>query len=387
MPDTYDAIVLGLGAMGSAATYQLARRGAKVLGIDRYSPPHEFGSTHGDTRITRIACGEGPEYSAFAMRSHEIWRELEAETGLDLLTQNGFLAISGAGDRSANHGVAKFLDATAAAARSAGVSYEILDSATLRRRYPALNVADGDQAYHDTVGGFARPENCVTAQLRAAVARGADLKLGETVVSFRQDDGFATVTTDKQTYGAAQLIVAAGAWLPAMLKPALAANFMVTRQVLYWFRARSEAAHAQFAPDRFPVYIWQIPAPQSIYGFPATGGLDEGVKIATEQYDVATTPDSVSRTVPPEEVREMYETYVEPFFPGLSPVCVRSKVCLYTWVDKARFIIDRHPDHDRVIVASPCSGHGFKHSAGVGELLAQMALGEAHRDIAMFRLR
>ena len=372
MPETYDAIVLGLGAMGAAATYQLARRGARVLGIDRYAPPHEFGSTHGDTRITRIACGEGPEYSAFAARSHEIWRELEGETGLDLLTQNGFLAISGTGNRSANHGVAQFLDATVAAARSAGVSYEILDGPTLRRRYPALNVADGDQAYHDTVGGFARPENCVTAQLRAAVARGAELRLGETVHSFVQHDGSVTVATDKHTYSASQLIVAAGAWLPAMLKPALAANFMVTRQVLYWFRARSEAAHAEFSPERFPVYIWQLPAPQSIYGFPATGGLDEGIKLATEQYDVATTPDSVSRTVPPEEVRAMYETYVEPFFPGLSPVCVRSKTCLYTWVDKARFIIDRHPDSDRVIVASPCSGHGFKHSAGIGELLAEM---------------
>ena len=374
MPESYDAIVLGLGAMGAAATYQLARRGAKVLGIDQYAPPHDQGSTHGDTRITRIACGEGPEYSAFAARSHEIWRELEAETGLDLLTQNGFLAISGRGERSANHGVAEFLDATAAAARSAGVKYEILDSATLRRRYPALSVAEGDQAYHDTVGGFARPENCVTAQLRAAAARGADLRLGERVGSFVQGDGSVTVTTDKQTYQGAQLIVAAGAWLPAMLKPALSRNFMVTRQVLYWFRARSEAAHALFAPDRFPVYIWQLPAPQSIYGFPATGGIEEGVKLATEQYDVATTPESVSRTVPPEEVREMYETYVEPFFPGLSPVCVRSKTCLYTWVDKARFIIDRHPDHDRIVVASPCSGHGFKHSAGVGELLAEMAL-------------
>lgn len=372
MPETYDAIVLGLGAMGAAATYQLARRGARVLGIDRYAPPHEFGSTHGDTRITRIACGEGPEYSAFAARSHDIWRELEGETGLDLLTQNGFLAISGAGNRSANHGVAQFLDATVAAARFAGVSYEILDGATLRRRYPALNVADGDQAYHDTVGGFARPENCVTAQLRAAVARGAELRLGETVLSFVQQHGSVSVATNKQTYSASQLIVAAGAWLPAMLKPALAANFMITRQVLYWFRARSEAAHAEFSPERFPVYIWQLPAPQSIYGFPATGGLDEGVKLATEQYDVATTPDSVSRSVPAEEVRAMYETYVEPFFPGLSPVCVRSKTCLYTWVDKARFIIDRHPDSDRVIVASPCSGHGFKHSAGVGELLAEM---------------
>lgn len=374
MPDTYDAIVLGLGAMGAAATYQLATRGAKVLGIDQYAPPHEFGSTHGDTRITRIACGEGPEYSAFARRSHEIWRELEAETGMELLTQNGFLAISGGGQRSANHGVAKFLDATVAAAKAAQVSYRLLDAAALRQRYPALNVTDSDQAYHDDVSGFVRPEKCVAAQLQMATTRGAQLRLNEKVISFAQADGAVTVKTDKQTYHGKELIVAAGAWLPGMLKPALASPFMVTRQVLYWFRARSEGEHAQFAPERFPVYIWQLPAPQSIYGFPATGGLEEGVKLATEQYDVATTPQSVSRTVGPDEIREMYETYVGPFFPGLSPVCVRHKVCLYTWVDGARFIIDRHPDHNRIVVASPCSGHGFKHSAGIGELLSQMVL-------------
>jgi sarcosine oxidase len=372
MPDTYDAIVLGLGAMGAAATCQLARRGARVLGIDQYAPPHEFGSTHGDTRITRIACGEGPEYSAFARRSHEIWRELEAETGMDLLTQNGFLAISGAGQRSANHGVAKFLEATVDAAKAAGIYYRMLDTATLRQRYPALKLSDGDSAYHDSVGGFVRPERCITAQLQTATARGAELRLNEKVVSFRQADGSVTVTTDKGVYQAGELIVSAGAWLPGLLKPELAKPFTVTRQVLYWFRARSEREHAQFAPERFPVYIWQLPAYQSIYGFPATGGLDEGVKLATEQYDVSTTPEQVSRTVPPDEVREMYETYVEPFFPGLSPVCVRHKVCLYTWVDGARFIIDRHRDFSRVIIASPCSGHGFKHSAGIGELLAEM---------------
>src|SRR5260221_5555937 len=186
MRETYDAIVLGLGAMGAAATYQLAKRGAKVLGIDQYAPPHELGSTHGDTRITRIACGEGPEYSAFARRSHEIWRELEAETGMDLLTQNGFLAISGGGQRSANHGVAKFLDATVAAAKAAKVSYQLLDAAALRQRYPALNVTDSDQAYHDEVSGFVRPERCVAAQLQMATARGADLRLNERVLSFTQ---------------------------------------------------------------------------------------------------------------------------------------------------------------------------------------------------------
>ena len=384
MPVAYDVIVLGLGAMGAAATYQLARRGARVLGIDRYSPPHEFGSTHGDTRITRIACGEGPEYTAFAVRSHQIWRELEAELGMDLFTQNGLLVLFGPGARPANHSVPDFLSATVDAAKKAKLAYEILDTAQIRQRYPAFNVADGDQAYHDDVGGFVRPERCVTAQLQKAKALGADMHLNETVISFDQAGGSVTVKTDKDSYHARELIVAAGSWLPAFLKPALAGQFKVTRQVLYWFRAKGAREHAQFSPERFPVYIWQVPAPQPIYGFPATGGLEEGVKLATEQDHTATTPDAVARAVGPDEIREMYETYVGPYFPGLSPICVKYKVCLYTQVDRARFIIDRHPDADRVIVASPCSGHGFKHSAGIGELLAQMALGEAHQDIARF---
>ena len=384
MPVAYDVAVLGLGAMGAAATYQLARRGARVLGIDRYSPPHEFGSTHGDTRITRIACGEGPEYTAFAVRSHQVWRELEAELGVDLFTQNGLLVIFGPGQRAANHSVTDFRGATVDAAKRAKLDYEMLDTATIRARYPALNVADGDEAYHDTVGGFVRPERCVAAQLQRAKALGADLHLNEKVISFDQTGGSVTVTTDKGTYVAKELIVAAGPWLPDFLKGALAQHFKVTRQVLYWFRAKGAREHAQFSPERFPVYIWQLPAPQPIYGFPATGGLEEGVKLATEQGHSTTKPDAVARAVGPDEIRAMYDTYVGPYFPGLSPVCVRHKVCLYTQVDRARFIIDRHPDADRVIIASPCSGHGFKHSAGVGELLAQMALGEAHQDIARF---
>ena len=385
MQDTYDAIVLGLGAMGSAATYQLAKRGAKVLGIDQFAPPHELGSSHGETRITRIACGEGPEYAAFARRSHEIWRELEGELGVELLTQNGFLAITGRGARAANHGVSQFLDATVSAAKYAHVPYELLDTAAICKRFPAFNVADGDAAYHDSVGGFVRPERCVAAQLQRARALGAKLRVNEKVLSFAQTGGAVTVTTAKDTCQARQLIVAAGAWLPQLLAPAHRASFRVLRQVLYWFRATSPGAHAAFAPERFPVYIWQLPAPQAIYGFPAVGDFEDGVKLATEQYDVSTTPESVDRSVGPAEIRAMYETYVAPFFPGLSPTCVRHKVCLYTWVEDARFVIDRHPEFDRIIVASPCSGHGFKHSGGVGELLAQMALGEPHRDLGRFR--
>lgn len=385
MSSTYDVAVLGLGAMGSAAAYQLAQRGARVLGIDRYAPPHEFGSTHGDTRVTRIACGEGPEYSAFVLRSHEIWRALEAELGVELLTQNGILVVSGKGQRALSHGIDAFLAATVNAADQAKVNYSLLDTAAIRARFPAFKFSDGDEGYHDDVSGFVRPELCIEAQLRRARALGADLHLNETVASFQQKDGMVSVTTDNGTYQAKQLIVSAGPWLPQLLEPALARTFKITRQVLYWFRARDAAAHAQFSPDRFPVFIWQVPAPQVIYGFPAVGGIDEGIKIATEQYELETTPQTVDRTASPQEIREMYETYVGPFFPGLSPVCLKHKICLYTWVDGARFIIDRHPEHDRIIIASPCSGHGFKHSAGIGELLAQMALGETHRDISKFR--
>lgn len=385
MADPYDVILLGLGAMGSAATYQLAKRGAKVLGIDQFSPPHELGSTHGDTRITRLACGEGPEYTEFATRSHEIWRELEGELGVRLLTQNGMVVIYGPGKRSPSHGVPEFLAATVDVARANGIDHRVLDTAEIRARFPVFNVTDGDEAYHDDVSGFVYPERCIDAQLGQAKALGARLALNERVTSFEQTDGGVTVTTDKATYRARQLIVAAGAWLPGLLPPNLAAGFKVTRQVLYWFQAKDADAHRQFSPDACPIYIWQIPAPQVVYGFPAVGAFEDGIKLATEQTTTTTTPGEVDRSVSAEETEEMYRTYVAPYFPGLSSKCIKAKVCLYTEVDKARFVIDRHPHMDRVIVASPCSGHGFKHSAGIGELLAQMALGKSHRDISKFR--
>ena len=171
------------------------------------------------------------------------------------------------------------------------------------------------------------------------------------------------------------MIVAAGPWLPRFLDPALARQFGVTRQVLYWFRARSPAEHAAFAAERFPVFIWQPSGADGVfYGFPAVGPFDEGVKIATEGHDVA-DPETVDRTVSPREIEAMIGRFGR-FFPGLSPDCVKAKVCLYTEVNAARFILDRLPGQDRIIVASPCSGHGFKHSGGIGDALAQMALGE-----------
>lgn len=376
MAQRHDVIVLGLGAMGAASVYQLAKRGVDVLGIDQYAPPHRLGSSHGESRITRIACAEGPQYAPFARRSHEIWRALEAETGKSLLTQNGMLMIAAPGEHREAHGTTNFLTATIKAAEDCDVDYEPLDAAQIRQCFPAFAVRDGDLGYHDTVSGFVRPEACIEAQLTQARTLGARLQLDEKAVEIGQDGREAVVVTDKGTYRARQLIVAAGAYLPALLNAeALNRHFKVTRQILFWFKAKDEAAHRQFTPDRCPVFIWQLPGEMVFYGFPALGGLSEGVKIATE-YDAPTSAHGVDRTVTQQEIRHMVETFVRPAFPGLSDECVRTEVCLYTEVKGARFLIDRHPAHDRIIIASPCSGHGFKHSAAIGELLSRMALGE-----------
>ena len=381
-PPAPDVIVLGLGAIGSAATFQLSERKAGVLAIDQFAPPHQFGSSHGETRITRIACGEGLEYTAFARRSHEIWRQLEARTGAELLTQNGLAVISGAGPRAIAHGNPDFLATTVQAARDAGIDYQTMSGSEFRANHPAFNVGDDDTVYLDTTGGFVRPERCIETQLALAKANGAEIHTGEKVLHFQQAGDLVTVTTDRATYKTPQLIVTAGPWLPQLLEPAPdTPPFRVLRQVLYWFRVREQALR-QHQPEQFPVFVWQVPAPEMIYGFPALGTADDGLKIATEQYLETTTPQTVDRTVSASEIRGMYDTYVRPFFPGLEGDCVRSAVCLYTCLPDARFIIDRHPAMNRVIVASPCSGHGFKHSAAIGEVLAQMVAGEPQLDIS-----
>jgi sarcosine oxidase len=386
MEKIYDAIVLGLGAVGSAAVYQLARRGASVLGIDQFKPPHEFGSTHGDSRITRIACGEGVEYSQFAMRSHEIWRELEQQTGSRLLTQNGLVVISGEGRRALQHEKQNFFETTVEAAKAAGVSYRVLSGPEAARQYPVFKLDDRDRVYHDVSSGFVRPEACIQAQLQIAERDGAVLRYHDKVLGF-QDGEAITVRTQSGSHQARSVVVALGPWLPSFLPATFAGRLQVTRQVMYWFPICADCAHPEhFTPERMPVFIWQLPAPQSIYGFPAIDGVATGLKIGTEQYHLSTDPDAVDRTVSAEETQQMYETYVAPYFAGVSGEALKAKVCLYTCAPGARFLIDRLGDWQNIVFASACSGHGFKHSAAVGELLAKMALGEKHQNIEHFRL-
>lgn len=382
---TFDTIVLGLGAMGSAALYHLARRGVRALGIDRFSPPHAFGSSHGDTRITRLAIGEGAHYTPLALRSHELWRELETETGEELLIACGGLVLSSGSATSHTH-VESFFDNTLAAARRFGITHELLDAAEIRRRFPQFRVADAERGYLERDAGFLRPERCIAAHLRAARRRGATLRCNERVGAFRASSGGVGVTTDHGVYSAANLIVAAGAWLPGLVGGDTGRHFTVYRQALFWFEIAGDAK--PFAVDRCPVFIWELTGrPQSIYGFPAVDGARAGVKIASERFDRPSDPDAVDRDVSGDEIAALYRDYVAPYVAGVGPRCLKALTCLYTVTPDFGFVLDRHPAADRVLLASPCSGHGFKHSPAIGEALAAMACGaESRFDLAPFAL-
>jgi sarcosine oxidase len=381
----YDTIVLGLGATGSAALHQLAKRGVRVLGIDRYAPPHIHGSSHGDTRVTRLAIGEGAHYTPLVKRSHEIWREMERGTGAELMVQTGGLIISSSAQTSHTH-VEGFFDNTVAAAKEHRIAHEIIDAKEIRRRFPAFAVQDNEIGYYEPEAGFLRPEACVKANLDLAKKHGAEIHTNEQAIRFDIAPNAVTVTTENGTYTADKLIVAVGPWLPDLLDLVHTTPFKIYRQVLAWFDAKDSIA--QFEPGRFPIFIWELQGlGQGLYGFPAIDGPRGGVKVATEEYAATTTPDAAAREISPEEISAIYETYVAPHFPSLSPKCVKVTTCLYTVTPDAGFVIDTHPDSERVIIASPCSGHGFKHSPAIGEILADLAQkGRTSFDISPFCL-
>jgi sarcosine oxidase len=381
----YDVAVVGLGATGSAALYQLAKRGARVLGIDRYAPPHIHGSTHGETRITRLAIGEGGHYTPLVQRSHEIWREIERETGTSLLSSAGGLVISSTAKASFVH-VENFFANTVAAAKKYRIEHEMLDASAIRQRFPQFRVRDDEVGYFEKDAGFVRPEECVRAQLSVAKRYGACIHTNEKVAGFTPGPNGVDIVTDRTTYEADQLIVSAGPWLPQLLGSAFSPLFKVFRQALFWFAAKGEIT--PFLPENFPVFIWELQnRDRGIYGFPAIDGACGGIKVATEQYETTTTPRAARQQVGAEEASAVYKSLVAPYLPGLSGECIKAASCLYTVTPDFGFIIDRHPQSERVIIASPCSGHGFKHSAALGEALTELVLDGASRfDLTPFRI-
>jgi sarcosine oxidase len=369
----FDVIVIGLGGMGSAAAAHLAGRGQRVLGLEQFAPAHAFGSSHGRSRVIRLAYFEDPSYVPLLRRAYDLWDRLERDSGRPLLSITGGLMI-GTPDSEVVSGSLR-------SAREHGLAHQLLDAADLRRRFPPFTPDAGVVALHEPRAGVLAPEAAIHAHLECASSR-ADLRFDQRVVDWQaRPNGGVEVRTSRGRYEAGCLVLTPGAWAPTMFHlPALPLE--VQRQVLYWFAPAGGAA--AFAPDRFPIYVWDRGGDTQVYGFPAD---EAGVKVAFFRTSgaVRCTADSVERRVSPEEVSAMRRA-LAPCLPALaSGALTDTATCMYTLTPDHHFVIGRHPAHAQVVIASPCSGHGYKFASVVGEILADLAVdGATRHNIDLF---
>jgi monomeric sarcosine oxidase len=371
----YDVIVLGLGGMGSAAAARLAARGQRVLGLERFGPAHDRGSSHGGTRITRQAYFEDPSYVPLLRRAHELWDGLARDSGVDVVRLCGGLYFGRADSRV----VAGSLQS----ARDWDLPHGVLDAAEIRRRFPTLSPRDDEIGLYEEAAGFVRPEATVSAQLTLAALRGAALRFGEPAQSWTATRGGGVrVTSAAGTYEAGRLVVCPGSWAPSVLAD-LGVPLVVERQVQFWFQPAGGVA--PYLPERHPIYIHEAPDGMQVYGFPAIDGPAGGAKVAFfRRGSTVSDPEGLDRVVHPEEVDQM-AAYLAGVLPALPGRFLRGVPCMYTTTPDEDFVIGRHPEHAQVTVACGFSGHGFKFVPVVGEILADLAVdGTTKHPIALF---
>jgi sarcosine oxidase len=363
--------------MGSAALHHLARRGQRVLGLERHTPGHDRGSSHGSTRIIRLGYFEHPAYVPLLRRAYTLWRELEAASGRRLLHVTGIAEIGPP--------AGPLVRGTLASARLHELSHEVLSAPELMRRFPAFRVPQDYVAVLQPEGGILAAEHSLHAQLALAAAAGADIRSGETVQAIEPRAGSVRVTTDRGIVEAGVAIVAVGAWTKTLL-PEFAAGLRVTREVMAWF-APTDAD--LLCADRFPVFIIESRHGMH-YGIPALRGEPSpaGIKVAKHHHrDETVDPDAYDRTVSAAD-QALIRAAIADHLPAANGELLEAKTCLYTMTPDGNFLIDHLPGAPNVIVASPCSGHGFKFAPVIGEALADLATtGATAHDIGWFSRR
>jgi sarcosine oxidase len=362
-----EVIVAGLGAHGSSAAYRLAARGASVLGFDRFTRGHTLGSSGGLSRIIRLSYYEHPDYVPLLRRAWTLWRELERASGEELLTETGGL-YAGPPNGELVAGALK-------SARTHDLDHEVLDTAAVRERYPLFEWPDGWQAVFDRQAGWLAPERCIETHLRLAEQSGASLRFDEPIERWEPTRDGVRVTTARGTFEARQLVIAAGAWA-SQLAPALAPELSVERNVLFWFEPTAE----RDAFKRLPVYILDD-TDRLFYGFPYVDG--QGVKVAGLHFGDKANPDTVDRTASAKD-EERVRAWLRRRMPLANGERRDAKVCMYTNTPDGHFIVDRLAGDPNVVVASACSGHGFKFSSVIGEILADLVLDGATRHPISF---
>jgi len=371
----YQTIVLGLGGMGSAAVWQLAKRGVRVLGLEQFTAPHNRGSSHGRTRVIRQAYFEHPAYVPLLLRAYQLWEEAEDEAGRKLLTLCGGLMLGRPGS--------EVVSGSIRSAREHSLPHEILDAPEIRRRYPQFRIGDDQIGLFEARAGVVQTEAAVETHLELASDHGATLHFEEPVLTWEAAHGGAVVTTTRGTYSADTLVLSPGPWAPQLLQD-LHLPLRVERQVMYWFQPKSGVEIYQ--PNRFPIYIWENSDGLQPYGFPAMDGPNGGVKIAFFRIPDAQvcTPETVDRQLQAADETAM-RTVIRQFLPDLDGELRHAATCLYTCTPDLHFVMGLHPSHSQVAFAAGFSGHGFKFCSVIGEILADLATTRATRhDLSLF---
>ena len=370
MTVTVDVAVVGLGAMGSAALYELAARGVEALGIEQFEPGHDRGSSHGESRVIRLSYFEHPSYVPLLHRAYAKWRALEADCGETILTVTGIL--------EAGYPGAPVVQGSLLASREHGLAHETLDAAEVARRYPAFRLPENWTAMFQPDGGFLRPERAIANFLGGATRRGATVWTQTRVGAIRPGPAGVVIETDRGAVEAGHVIVAAGPWIGAFA-PELAPHLALTRQVLGWF---SPSDRALVGPDRFPVFALQSEDDQW-YGFPDFAGT--GVKAASHIMGRGLANADALRQDGDDADAAQIRAGLR-FIPAADGPLMRMRTCIYTRTPDEFFVLDGAAASSRVILASPCSGHGFKFASVIGEIAAELALdGRTPHDISRFR--
>jgi sarcosine oxidase len=368
----YDVIVLGLGGMGSATLFHLANRGVRVLGLERFDLVHEYGSSHGLTRIIRLAYWEHPSYVALLRRSYELWWELETRAGEQLLYITGSVDAGPPGS--------SIFQGALRSSELYGLPHEVMDGDELHRRFPGYGLPRTMQCLYQPDGGFLLPERCNVAHVAQALARGAEVHCREPVLEWGVAGEHVWVRTDRTRYEAGRLVICAGPWASKLI-PELADLAVAERQVLAWL----QPIHPEhFEVSTFPVFNLEVEEGR-YYGFPSF--LVPGFKFGKYHHmGENVDPDTVNREPRPDD-EELLRSFALRYFPHGAGPTLMLKGCLFTNSPDRHFILDLHPDHPEVAIAAGFSGHGYKFCSVVGEIMADLAeRGESRHDIGFFRL-
>ena len=361
----FDVIVVGAGAMGSAATWHLARRGHRVLAIDRFSPPHSRSSSHGSTRLIRQAYFEHPDYVPLLKRSYELWTELGQAAGRDLFERTG-LWLFAPPDTVISRGVRL-------SAATHGLKLDIDESPSLA----PFHVPSGFHLHREDNAGFLWVDATISTHLKLAQDLGASIRTNEPVLDWRSDQAGVEVQTKSGKWHAKHLILSPGPWMPQLLKlPPL--TFNVQRVPLFWFRCPKVMERS----SGFPCFAFETKN-GFFYGFPGLPG--EGLKIAIHKgCGSVEDPEFPDREIGCDDIGPV-QWFLQEFLPELNSQPIDAAVCMYTSTRDEHFVLDQHPDFPRVTVVSACSGHGFKFAPVIGEIAADFAeTGRTRLPVGLF---